>query len=91
MAYTTPRVAKSKPGNQRTLTKKGKFVKSLIREVVGFAPYEKRIMELIKNSKDKRAKKFAKQRLGTLRRGKRKVDELTDIIQAQRRKQEKHE
>ena len=91
MTYTTPRIAKAKPGNQRKLTKKGIFVKSLIREVVGFSPYEKRIMELLKNSKDKRAKKFAKQRLGTLRRAKRKVDELTDIIQSQRRKQEKHE
>jgi large subunit ribosomal protein L36e len=39
------------------------FVRSLIREVAGFAPYERRIMELIKNSKDKRARKLAKKRV----------------------------
>ena len=27
------------------------FVKELVREVVGFAPYERRVMELIRNSK----------------------------------------
>jgi large subunit ribosomal protein L36e len=35
----------------------------LIREVVGFAPYERRVMELLKNSKDKRARKLAKRRV----------------------------
>lgn len=47
---------------QRT-TKRVTFIRSLIREVVGFAPYERRIMELLKNSKDKRARKVAKRRV----------------------------
>lgn len=34
-----------------------------MREVVGFAPYEKRVMELLKNSKDKRARRLAKKRV----------------------------
>ena len=51
----------------------------------GFAPYEKRVMELLKNSKDKRARKFAKQRLGTFTRAKRKVEELSSVIAESRR------
>ncbi|KAI3927688.1 hypothetical protein MKW92_000502 [Papaver armeniacum] len=40
------------------------FVMSLIiREVVGFAPYEKRITELLKFGKDKRALKVGKRAL----------------------------
>ena len=48
-------------------SKRSLFVRSLVREVVGFAPYEKRVIELLKNSKDKRARKLAKKRLGTLK------------------------
>ncbi len=44
-------------------SKRTTFVRSLIREVVGFAPYEKRVMELLKTSKDKRARKLAKKRV----------------------------
>ncbi|KAJ2006974.1 ribosomal protein L36, partial [Coemansia sp. RSA 455] len=61
------------------------FVRDLIREVVGFAPYERRIMELLKNSRDKRARKLGKKRLGTLTRSKRKVDELSNVLNAMRR------
>ena len=97
------------------------FVKSIIREVAGFSPYERRLMELLRNSKDKKAKKLAKKRvsrltaaacsatsvtrrrldghyrsqqlgtadsfpqLGTLLRSKRKIEELSNVIQEQRR------
>lgn len=44
-------------------TKHTKFVRDLIREVCGHAPYEKRAMELLKVSKDKRALKFLKRRV----------------------------
>jgi large subunit ribosomal protein L36e len=59
----------------------------LIRDVVGFAPYEKRVMELLKNSKDKRARKLAKKRLGTFYRAKKKTEELSGVIAEQRRQQ----
>ncbi|RUP43022.1 ribosomal protein L36e-domain-containing protein [Jimgerdemannia flammicorona] len=62
-----------------------KFVRDLIREVTGFAPYEKRIMELVKNSKDKRARKLAKKKLGTFLRAKKKVEELSNVIAESRR------
>lgn len=85
------------------------FVRGVVRDVAGFAPYERRVMELIRNSKDKKARKLTKKRvrppasslhclrrpsgsrgiacaqLGTLRRAKRKVDELTGVIAEARR------
>ncbi|KAI0268379.1 ribosomal protein L36e [Gloeopeniophorella convolvens] len=64
---------------------KTKLVRSIVREVVGFSPYERRVMELLRNSKDKKARKLTKKRLGTLLRSKRKLEELSTIIQESRR------
>lgn len=66
-------------------TKHTRFVRDLVREVVGHAPYEKRCMELLKISKDKRALKFCKARLGTHIRGKRKREELSNILTQMRK------
>lgn len=66
-------------------TKHNKFIRDLIREVTGFAPYEKRCMELLRISKDKRALKFLKKRLGTHLRAKRKRDELSNVLVQQRK------
>ncbi|KAJ3391823.1 60S ribosomal protein L36 [Lobulomyces angularis] len=83
---TTLRELKPKPSNKKgALGKRTKFVRDLIREVSGFSPYEKRVMELLKNSKDKRARRLAKKRLGTLLRAKRKVEELNGVIAESRR------
>ena len=49
--------------DSQRLNKKVKFVRDIIREVSGFAPYEKRAMELIKVGRDKRALKFIKNRV----------------------------
>merc|ERR1712188_356189 len=73
------------PKQERPSRKKGKlnsrvkFVRDVVREVAGFAPYEKRAIELLKIQKDKRCLKFCKKRLGTHSRGKRKRDELIAI------------
>ncbi|EWC46294.1 60S ribosomal protein L36 [Drechslerella stenobrocha 248] len=78
----------SKPRISRTKGKSSKrtlFVREIVKEVAGLAPYEKRVIELIRNSKDKRARKLAKKRLGTFGRAKRKVDELTRVIAESRR------
>lgn len=40
-------------------------MREIIQEVCGMAPYEKRIIELLKVQKDKRALKFAKKRVSS--------------------------
>mmetsp|Transcript_74865 Transcript_74865/g.194687 ORF Transcript_74865/g.194687 Transcript_74865/m.194687 type:complete len:110 (+) Transcript_74865:74-403(+) len=65
------------------------LIKEVIREVVGFAPYERRMIELLKigsASTFKRALKLAKKRLGTHKRGKKKRDEMSEAVAAMRRK-----
>ncbi|XP_019624344.1 PREDICTED: 60S ribosomal protein L36-like [Branchiostoma belcheri] len=84
----TKNVQKPRPSRRKgKLTKHVKFVRDLVREVTGFAPYERRTMELLKVSKDKRALKFLKKRVGTLQRAKRKREEMQNVIAAQRKAQ----
>ncbi|KAI4152553.1 MAG: hypothetical protein LQ341_000692 [Variospora aurantia] len=83
---TTPH--EFKPRISRTkghLSKRTAFVREIVKEVSGLAPYERRVIELLRNSKDKRARKLAKKRLGTFGRAKRKVDELQGVIAESRR------
>merc|ERR1711920_693352 len=71
------------------LSKRVANVREVIREVMGFAPYEKRMIELIKigsASTFKRSLKLAKKRLGTHRRGKKKREEMQEVVAAMRRK-----
>jgi len=56
------------------------FVKQVIQETVGYAPYERRIMDLLKLGNAKRALKLAKARLGTHARAKAKKDELEKVL-----------
>ena len=60
-----------------------KLIRGVVREVTGYAPYEKRLMEILRgggNNPTKKAWKFAKNRLGTHVRAKRKVAEMGDVI-----------
>ncbi|KAG0450284.1 hypothetical protein HPP92_027002 [Vanilla planifolia] len=74
----------------RPSSRKGKaskrvhFFRYLIREVAGFAPYEKRITELLKVGKDKRALKVAKRKLGTHKRAKKKREEMANVLRKMR-------
>lgn len=65
-------------------TARGELVKKVISEVCGFAPYEKRILELLRIGKDKRALKFAKKRLGTHLRAKKKREEMSEALRSRR-------
>ena len=59
---------KPKPSYRKgKLNKRVSFVKEVIREVVGFSPYEKRTLELLKVGKEKRALKLLKAKLGARR------------------------
>uniref|UniRef100_A0A8C2V8B5 60S ribosomal protein L36 n=1 Tax=Chinchilla lanigera TaxID=34839 RepID=A0A8C2V8B5_CHILA len=58
------------------LTEHTKCVRDVTREVCGFAPYERRAMELLKVSKDKPALKFMKKRKG---------EELSNVLAAVRK------
>ncbi len=62
------------------LSKRVKFVRDIVREVAGQAPYEKRVMELLKVGRDKRALKVCKRKLGTHLRGKKKREEMTELL-----------
>mmetsp|Transcript_15405 Transcript_15405/g.26035 ORF Transcript_15405/g.26035 Transcript_15405/m.26035 type:complete len:111 (-) Transcript_15405:108-440(-) len=79
----------------RPVTKKGKVskrataVRQVIREVAGFSPLEKRMLEMIRTgiaAKDKKAVKIARQKLGTHQRATKKKEELSAVIQLQRKK-----
>ncbi|KAK2628322.1 hypothetical protein QTJ16_002968 [Diplocarpon rosae] len=76
-----PRISRSKG----KMSKRTQFVRDIVKEVAGLAPYERRVIELLRNSKDKRARKLAKKRLGTFGRAKAKVEELTNVIAESRR------
>ncbi|EKM59202.1 uncharacterized protein PHACADRAFT_249489 [Phanerochaete carnosa HHB-10118-sp] len=83
---TTPLEKRAKPSHRKGIQSvRTKLVRSVVREVAGFAAYERRVMELLRNSKDKKARKLAKKRLGTLLRSKRKLEELGTIITESRR------
>merc|ERR1712146_399171 len=72
-------------GSQRSA-----LVKEVVREVAGFAPYERRMIELLKIGSAatfKRALKLAKKRLGTHKRGKKKREEMGEAVAQMRRKQ----
>merc|ERR1712189_162778 len=72
--------------NKGMKTKKSAFVHDVIREVVGYTAYERRCIELLRISKDKRALKFCKRRLGSHTAAKRKREQMQNVIQAQKTK-----
>jgi len=80
----TKRAKKALPSRKKAqLGERVKLIRSVIREVAGYAPYEKRMMEILKgggNNPSKRAWRLAKKRLGTHVRAKRKVVEMGDVI-----------
>eukprot|EP01012_Entosiphon_sulcatum_P033550 TRINITY_DN42473_c0_g1_i1.p1 TRINITY_DN42473_c0_g1~~TRINITY_DN42473_c0_g1_i1.p1 ORF type:complete len:106 (+),score=25.81 TRINITY_DN42473_c0_g1_i1:29-346(+) len=80
---TTPiKAAKTQKKQQWTSGPHRRFdtAKKIIEEVVGTAPYEKRIVELLKNDFEKKALRFAKRRLGTHKRAKRKLGMIQDAL-----------
>ena len=60
----TPRTRISRTKGRST--RRTAFVRDIVREVTGLAPYERRIIELLRNTQDKRARKLAKKRVRLL-------------------------
>nr|KMM72165.1 60S ribosomal protein [Coccidioides posadasii RMSCC 3488] len=54
-----PRISRRKGA----LSRRTAFVREIVKEVAGLAPYERRVIELLRNSQDKRARKLAKKRV----------------------------
>ena len=81
---TTWRVPRERPSRRKgALGKRVKMIREVIREVVGFAPYEKRIQDILKSGGNKNpvktACRFARRRMGSHRRAKRKVIEMRSV------------
>merc|ERR1712085_121569 len=77
-----PLPLRNKPSEKKgILGTKVNLARTVVREMVGFAPYERRCMDLLNQGFDKRALKFCKKRLGTHSRGKRKRVEMEKEIQ----------
>ena len=87
-----------RPANQayktRPVTKKGRIskrvqvVRDVIREVAGFSPLEKKMLEYIRTGdahKEKKAVRHCRHKLGTHLRANNKFQQLTDINVAQKR------
>merc|ERR1711929_3447 len=82
---TANKVAPRHSRSRGQLTKKNKFIKETVREVMGFAPYERRALELLRVSKDNRCLRFLKKRLGAHTRAKARREEMSGVIQQQRK------
>jgi large subunit ribosomal protein L36e len=72
---------------KQAATKRTTMCKEIAREVVGLAPYERRILDMIKtggSSADKRVYKFAKRRLGSHKRALAKREDIKEVNAKQR-------
>merc|ERR1712176_33733 len=76
-----PRDRKSQRAGKHTT-----FVRALVQEVMGFAPYEKRCLELLKVGKEKRVLKVLRKRLGSITVAKRKRESLSEVLRTMRLK-----
>ncbi|KAI5290780.1 hypothetical protein KEM54_000476 [Ascosphaera aggregata] len=65
---TTPNETKQRISRTKGhLSRRTAFVREVVKEVAGLAPYERRVVELLRNAQDKRARKVAKKRHDQLR------------------------
>jgi large subunit ribosomal protein L36e len=59
-----------------TLRKK---VKNMLQEIIGVVSYERTILNFLKIGKEKKAIKYAKKRLGNIKRAKNKIEFLNNL------------
>lgn len=79
----TPR---AKPVSRKTRLglphKRLRAVKAIIHEVAGFSTLDKRVVELLRVGKEKRAIKVCKKRLGSFNAGKKRKQKVEDLLRA---------
>lgn len=82
---------KSRPVTKKgRISKRAKMVREIVREVAGFSPFEKKIIEQLRTglaNVEKKCVKQARAKYGTHKRALAKRNELSDFIAAQRRKE----
>eukprot|EP01006_Ploeotia_vitrea_P019492 TRINITY_DN51699_c0_g1_i1.p1 TRINITY_DN51699_c0_g1~~TRINITY_DN51699_c0_g1_i1.p1 ORF type:complete len:101 (+),score=2.81 TRINITY_DN51699_c0_g1_i1:86-388(+) len=88
VSATTPlkKVTRAKNKRYERVPTKLKAVRGVIQDTVGFSPYERRVLELLKLGRDKRALRFCKRRLGTHNRAKCKREQLAEHLRKMRSK-----
>ena len=80
---------KNKSHRKGRLNNRVKNVREVVSEICGLSPFERKMCELIKTgivSKEKRAVKLARRKLGGQKRANHKRDQITKILMAQRKK-----
>jgi len=60
--------------------KRLRAVKAVIGELVGYTPLEKRVLEMLRVGKEKRALKFCNKRLGNIVQAKKKRTKMEDVL-----------
>eukprot|EP01064_Diplonema_japonicum_P017706 TRINITY_DN259_c0_g1_i1.p1 TRINITY_DN259_c0_g1~~TRINITY_DN259_c0_g1_i1.p1 ORF type:complete len:117 (+),score=30.43 TRINITY_DN259_c0_g1_i1:61-411(+) len=81
---TTKTVRQLNPAARIGLHKKKlEACREVILEVAGLSPYERRMTELLKVQREKRALRFAKRRLGSYIRGKKKRELVSTMMRKQ--------
>ena len=66
--------------------KRLRAVKAVINDIVGFSPLERRVVELLRVGKEKRALKFVKSRLGNMTAAKKKRTKVEDAMRLMTKK-----
>eukprot|EP01059_Diplonema_ambulator_P028177 TRINITY_DN46912_c0_g1_i1.p2 TRINITY_DN46912_c0_g1~~TRINITY_DN46912_c0_g1_i1.p2 ORF type:complete len:134 (+),score=46.14 TRINITY_DN46912_c0_g1_i1:51-404(+) len=81
---TTKRARGVNPASRMKLHKaKLAATREIILETAGLSPYERRITELLKVQREKRALRFAKRRLGSFIRAKKKRELMSTMMRKQ--------
>ncbi|EPY29899.1 large subunit ribosomal protein L36e [Strigomonas culicis] len=80
--HTTTRLARRPSGKDRLKAphKKLRAVKAVIADVVGFSPFEKRVQEMLRVGKEKRALKLCKKRLGDFQAAKKRRSKMEESL-----------
>ncbi|KEG12088.1 60S ribosomal protein l36 [Trypanosoma grayi] len=86
--HKTTRRARAPSSNDRYALphKKLRAVKAIITDLVGLSPMEKRVQELLRVGKDKRALKFCKKRLGNFKAAKKRRAKMEEALRHQTKK-----